>query len=163
MDILDFALGIEEEGMALYAGLAEKAAPREIAGIFRFFETEEKRHYEIFEAWKKNSAVPPVEDTGLPDKVAEAFKNLSQQFDAAGVPALDHEDAYKKALGVEEKSIKFYGAMQDDMDDEEQKLVLGLIIQQEHAHVTLIHQLMEFQRHPNEWLENAEWNHYEDY
>lgn len=163
MDILDFAMDIEAEGMALYADLAEKTPQREIAGIFGFFEKEEKRHYEIFEAWKKNINAPPLEETDLPGKAEEVFKNLSQQFITAGTPATDHEDAYKKALGIEEKSIKFYSGMQADMEDEEQKLVIALIIQQEHTHVRLINQLMEFQRHPNEWLENAEWNHYEEY
>jgi rubrerythrin len=163
MSMLDFAIEIETEGMKFYAKLAEQTPIREISGIFRFLLVEEKRHCDIFDAWKKNIDAPPLENTGLVGKAAEVFKSLSEGFDRAGVPAIDHEDAYKKALSLEEKSISFYSTLQAEMAHEEQKMVLALIIKQERTHVRIIKQLMEFQRHPYEWLENAEWNHYEEY
>jgi rubrerythrin len=163
MNMLDFAIEIETEGMKFYAKLAEQTPIREISGIFRFFLLEEKRHCDIFDSWKKNIDAPPVENTGLAGKAAEVFKSMSEGFDRAGVPAIDHEDTYKKALSLEEKSILFYGNLQAGMANEEQKVVLELILQQERTHAKIINQLMEFQRHPHEWLENAEWNHYEEY
>ncbi|HMD67895.1 MAG TPA: ferritin family protein [Chitinivibrionales bacterium] len=163
MNMLDLAIEIETEGMKFYAKLAEQTPNREISGIFHFFLMEEKRHHDIFDAWEKNIVAPPLENIHLAAKAGKVFRSLSEGFDRAGVPAIDHEDAYKKALTLEKKSISFYEDMQKDVDDEEQKMVLALIIQQERTHATIINQLMEFQRHPNEWLENAEWNHYEDY
>ncbi len=163
MDMLDFAIAIETEGIELYSDLASKTPLRQIAGIFQFFAREEKRHYDIFSAWKKNVKAPAVEDTNLLGKTAEAFREISKNFVTAGTPAIDHEDAYKKALSLEEKSIALYNDAQARTANEEQKTVLKLIIHQEHTHVRLINQMMEFQRHPNEWLENAEWNHQDDY
>jgi rubrerythrin len=163
MNMLDQAVNIESEGMRFYTDLSEKTADRGIAGIFGFFAREEKRHCEIFEAWKKNVVAPDIDDTGLLGKADQVFRTISVHFKTDGVPAINHGDAYKKALVLEEKSISFYNEISGRIDDEEQKTVLKLIIHQEHAHIKLINQLMEFQRHPGEWLENAEWNHREEY
>jgi rubrerythrin len=163
MNMFDFAMEIEDEGVRFYTGLAEKTGTRQMAGIFRFFAREEKRHFEIFEAWKKNTKAPDIDDTDLLGKSVEVFKELSAQFATAGVPALDHEDVYKKALALEEKSITFYNDLGRKLPNEEQRTMVKLILHQEQAHVKLINHLMDFQRHPNEWLENAEWNHRDEY
>ncbi len=162
MNMFDFAMGIETEGLTLYQTMARNTPIRELAGIFDFFAREEMRHYEIFKAWEKNITAPPVEETGLVQKTAEVFKGLSRGFETAGIPAIDHEDAYKKALSLEEKSIAYYNELMAQIAGEEQKLVIELIVRQERAHKRLINQMMEFQRHPHEWLENAEWNHHEE-
>ena len=163
MNLLDQAMSIETEGIRFYAELSQKTEPREIAGIFGFFAQEEKRHYEIFNAWKNNIKAPDIDDTKMLGKANEIFQTLSAQFTTAGVPAIDHDDAYKKALRLEEKSIAYYNEIRGRLGNEEQRTMLTLIIHQEQTHVKLINQLMEFQRHPNEWLENAEWNHQEEY
>ncbi len=163
MDMLDFAMAIETEGIDFYTDLAARTPLRQIAGIFEFFAREERRHYDIFSAWKRNVKAPAVEDTNLVRKTVEVFREISRNFVTAGTPAIDHEDAYKKALSLEEKSIAFYNDAEARTANEEQKTVLKLIIHQEHTHVRLINQMMEFQRHPNEWLENAEWNHQDEY
>jgi rubrerythrin len=163
MNLLDQARGIEVEGMRFYTDLSQRTADRGIAGIFDFFAREEKRHYEIFDAWKKNVIAPDIDDTGLLGRAEQIFRGLSAHFKTDGVTAINHGEAYKKALGLEEKSISFYNDLSGRLDDEEQRTVLKLIIHQEQAHVKLINRLMEFQRHPNEWLENAEWNHREEY
>jgi|WetSurMetagenome_2_1015567.scaffolds.fasta_scaffold00368_20 rubrerythrin len=159
MNMFEFAMEIETEGMKFYAGLVERTPNREAAGILGLLLLEEKRHFEIFEAWKKNIAAPPLERAGVTVKAREAFARLAQGFDRPGIPAIDHGDALVKALSLEKNSISLYGDMLSSVKNEEQKVVLDLIIGQERAHAAVIGQLMEFQRHPHEWLENAEWNH----
>jgi rubrerythrin len=163
MNLLDQAMSIETEGIQFYTELSHKTELREIAGIFGFFAREEQRHFEIFKAWKNNIKAPDIDDTNVLGKAGEIFRTLSAQFATAGVPAIDHDAAYKKALRLEEKSIAYYNEISGRLVDEEQRTMVKLIIHQEQTHVKLINQLMEFQRHPNEWLENAEWNHQEEY
>jgi rubrerythrin len=156
-------MSIETEGVQFYTELSQKTMERGIAGIFGFFAREEKRHYEILEAWKKNIKTPDIDDTNLLGKAGGIFRDLSAQFTTAGVPAINHDDVYKKALRLEEKSIAYYNEISGKLANEEQRTMLQLIIHQEQTHVKLINQLMEFQRHPGEWLENAEWNHRDEY
>ncbi len=163
MNVFDFAMGIETEGIALYTDLAAKTPLREMAGIFEFFLREEKRHYEIFSAWKKNLKAPDMETINLKEKVQEVFEKLSRNLVAAGIPAIDHEDAYKKALSLENQSVAYYESVEAETGDQNQRDVLHLVVLQERTHIAIINQLMEFQRHPNEWLENAEWNHLDEF
>ena len=46
---------------------------------------------------------------------------------------------------------------------EPQRTVLKNIIHQEKGHALLISSLMEFNRAPGEWLENAEWYHIDEF
>jgi rubrerythrin len=163
MNLLDQAMRIETEGIQFYTELSQKTGAREMAGIFGFFAREEQRHYEIFNAWKNNIKAPDIDDTNVLGKAGDIFRTLAAQFTTAGVPAINHDDVYKKAMRLEEKSIAYYNDISGRLIDEEQRTMLQLIIHQEQTHVKLINQLMEFQRHPNEWLENAEWSHQEEY
>ena len=165
MIFLSFAKEIERKGFEHYTRLADATRVREIAGLFRYLAREEKRHLEIFESWEKKSALPPVENSGISKHAAKAFEILSEQFKTAGVPAINHDDAYEKALEFENKSIRFYteALSGNEVSDESQRAVLESIIDQEKTHARLITSLMEFQRHPGEWLENAEWHHSDEY
>ncbi|MBN1578855.1 MAG: ferritin family protein [Chitinispirillaceae bacterium] len=165
MIFLNFAKEVERKGFEHYTKLADATPVREIAGIFLFLAREEKRHLEIFEAWDKGAAIPSIEDFGISKHAVKAFQILSEHFKTAGTPAINHDDAYEKALEFENKSIRFYTEALNGnaVSDESQKTILESIIDQEKTHARLITSLMEFQRHPGEWLENAEFRHPDDY
>ncbi|MBN1309755.1 MAG: ferritin family protein [Chitinispirillaceae bacterium] len=165
MIFLHFSKEIERKGLEYYNKLADATQIREIAGIFRYLAREEKRHYEIFESWEKEGVLPPVENSGISKHATTAFEVLSEHFKTAGVPAINHGDAYEKALEFENKSIRFYTEALNgiEVSDESQRAILESIIDQEKTHARLITSLMEFQRHPGEWLENVEWRHAEKY
>lgn len=165
MIFLSFAKEIERKGFEHYTRLADATQVREIAGIFRYLAREEKRHLEIFESWERGRALPPIENSGISKHATKAFEILSEHFKTAGVPAINHDDAYKKALEFENKSIRFYteALSGNEVSDESQRTILESIINQEKTHARLITSLMEFQRHSGEWLENAEWHHSEEY
>lgn len=165
MDVLGLAKEIEQQGYEHYMNLADSTPVREISGIFKLLAREEKNHFEIFAAIEKNSVVPPAEDSEIVEHAEKVFQSLSDHFKTAGVPAFDHDDAFEKALQFENKSIRFYSEIISgkEFTDESNKAVLLYIIAQERMHARLISSLMEFFRHPGEWLENAEWRHIDDY
>ena len=73
----------------------------------------------------------------------------------------DYYDAYEKALAFENKSAALYesqlSAIEISVATDGRRTVLKNIIHQERAHALFITCLMEFNRSPGEWLENAEW------
>jgi rubrerythrin len=163
MDLLDFAKDIEMQGKKHYTVLAERMPIRELAGIFMFFAKEEERHFEIFDAWQKKMKIPPLENAGIIGRAREVFPTLVEKFRTRGIAAVDYEDAYAKALSLEEKSIALYENARDKYQDPGQQALLERIIGQEKLHAQIITSLMEFQRHPHEWLENAEWYHTDEF
>jgi rubrerythrin len=79
------------------------------------------------------------------------------------VPATHYYNAYEKALKFEEKSVALYESILTKLDKKDQKGIVNKILDQEKSHVQFLHNMLEFLRHPGEWLENAEWFHQEAY
>jgi rubrerythrin len=167
MDILENASEIEIKGEQLYRDMAEKSPVTEIKSIFGFLAGEEKRHYEALQAMRKHTMLPAIEKSSILSDSKAVFKNLSEQFTAPGTISIDREFALNTALEFENKSVSLYEkAMAELMvtpDNEGSRQVLKQIAEQEKNHVRLVKSLMDFQRHPYEWLENAEWNHLDEY
>ncbi len=162
-DILDFAMGIEKEGMAYYKHLSNTSLGKDVVSIFAYLSEEEKRHYEIFAALRNNADAPPLEDFAILSRAPEVFKGLADHFETYGVPATHYYNAYEKALRFEEKSVSFYTAALTKINDDKQKELVAKILDQEKTHVQFITNLLEFLRHPGEWLENAEWVHLDEF
>ena len=141
--------------------LAEKTPVREIRGIFKFLAAEELKHLSYFESLAGDENIPLAEDSKLADLVTETFNELSEQFRLAGVPAINYEDTYDKALELEVNSIEFYSnALREaELKTATRQGVLLTIIEQEKMHAKLLSSILKLLRHPNEWLENAEWHH----
>lgn len=166
MDFLDFAKEIETRGIEQYSLLANTMQVKELSGIFAYMADQEKLHYELFDSWQRNghggTQELPVET--VLGKAKDAFENLAGHFNVRNfIAPNNYEHAYKQALEFENKSIALYEETLPKMDDDNQRSVLKLIIDQEKAHARYITVLMEFLRHPGEWLENAEWHHLEEF
>lgn len=164
MDFLEFAKKIETQGMEQYTLLAKTLEVKGLNGIFAYMAEQEKRHYEVFDSWQRNATVKTTltEETVFP-KAKEAFENLAKHFAAGNfIAPSDYEQAYNQALEFENNSIKLYTGFLSK-SGEEQRPVLESIIAQEKAHARFIIDLLAFLRHPGEWLENAEWNHREEF
>ncbi|MBN1760311.1 MAG: hypothetical protein JW863_18430 [Chitinispirillaceae bacterium] len=165
MNFLQVAKEIEQQGCDHYNSLADNEPTRELAGIFLFLAKEEIRHFQIFDAMEKEAALPQVEQTAVVAMAKKTFQALSAQFKAAGGSPANYDEVYEKALQFENKSIEFYTKAIDEhrFTGEAEQQVLLDIIRQETIHAKLITALMEFLRHPGEWLENAEFFHSDDF
>ena len=157
---------IETEGMEFYEKLAAEAPRTELASVFTFLASAEKRHYELFDSLEKSmpNEYAAAKDSRLNFK--ELFQGLTEEFKKSE-PALkaleDTEDAYQKALSFEQKSIDFYEKLQGDADSGLQKAIVGQLIAEEQYHARIIQGLLEFVRRPKEWVENAEFYHLDEY
>jgi rubrerythrin len=164
---LAFAKQIEIQGRDHYSMLARDIPIPEISGIFTFLADEEQRHFDIFDSWEKKAHLPSIINTQVLVKSHKAFQKLWEQFREAGLPAMDYFDAYEKALAFENKSVVLYEsqltAVEASGGRDQERTILKNIIHQEKAHAFLITCLMEFNRAPGEWLENAEWYHLDEF
>jgi rubrerythrin len=161
MDFINFAKELERKGSEHYTSIAEASTVKEISGIFKLLAREEQRHFDLFDALGSNRSMPPVDDPEISGEVNTIFAAMTQQFKNSGVPAFDHDEALEKALQFENESIRFYteALTAASPEDTATKNLLTAILAQEHKHTRFITSLMEFLRHPGEWLENAEWHH----
>ena len=163
MDVFDFAKDIETQGKTLYADLAEKIPVRELSAIFLYLAKQEQRHFDFFDSVQKKGPVLPISTDTVLGQAKEVFAKLSENFKASHfLPPTNYEQAYEMALLFENSSIAHYEKALPEISSEHQSS-MKLIIGQERAHARFLASLMEFNRHPGEWLENAEFFHSDDY
>lgn len=163
MDLLELAMAIEKEGIDCYTKFAGEAVGQEVSGIFMFLAREEKNHYEILDAWHNYTDVPALDNFNIRKQSKAVFARLSDHFETYGTPATHYYSAYEKALRLEEKSVAFYQEALLKIENRDQNEILKKIIEQEKSHARFFIDMLEFLRHPGEWLENAEWYHLEEY
>jgi rubrerythrin len=167
MDILEYACEIEMRGEQLYHDMAAQSSLPEISSIFAFLAEEERHHYDLLQAMSRPTTLPPIGKSFILSDSKAVFEKLTEQFTAQGAIKIDREYPLSTALEFENKSVSLYEKAIIEMmispANENSCLVLAQIVEQEKNHVRLIDSIREFQRHPYEWLENAEWNHLDEY
>ena len=162
MDILDQAMALEQDGERLYRSFAKDSSDEGAAYIFSRLADQEKSHYNTFKKIKERT--PLSEETKVELKsVRDIFEGW--RVDGARLNVRPSQvDLYRKALDVEEKSIRLYEENAKTADDEKARSAFLLIAGEERRHLQLIENIIEFVTKPDIWAENAEFGYRgEDY
>jgi rubrerythrin len=162
MNIYKYAMKMEKDGENYYRELANQTEDIGLQNILKMLADEEVRHYNIIEQMMKSKASAELAETGILKKVKNIFikikgKNLVFNFD------LPQINFYRKAREIEEKSYKFYIEMSDKVEIESQRKVFLKLAGEEKKHMFLLENLVEFVSRPETWIENAEFNHLDEY
>lgn len=161
MNIFDFAITMEKEGEQYYRELAAKFPVEGMQKILNMLADDEVKHRQIFEKMKDD------EDTGIVETrvLLEAKTIFSQMKEDKIDPAAGsgQVDVYKKAQEMEAKSESFYREKAAEVDDESQKDILLKIADEEKRHFHLLRNIIEFVSRPQQWIEDAEFTHLEEY
>ena len=96
------------------------------------------------------------------DDVKNIFIEMKDQEETFE-PDQEQAELYAKAQEIEKKSQQFYHekARQADIDD--QKKLFERLAKEEEKHYFLLENIIDFVSRPEQWLENAEWYHLEEY
>lgn len=164
MNVFDYAMKMEQDGEAYYregAKEAEGNGNKGLATILNFLADEEVKHYNIFKAMKegKRDSLPP---SNLMRDVKNIFEEMKESGDTFNFDA-KQVDYYEKAKVVEKESEDFYREKAAETTAVHEKDNLLKIADEEARHYRLLDSIKEFVQRPERWLEDAEWNHLEDY
>ena len=162
MNIYKYAMKMEKEGENYYSELVTKTDDVGLQNILRMLANDEVKHYYIIEQMIKTDVSAELAETGILKNAKNIFikikgKNLVFDFDLLQV------DFYRKAQEFEEKSYKFYLEMSDKVEIESQRKIFLKLAGEEKKHMFLLENLVEFVSRPETWIENAEFNHLDDY
>lgn len=162
-DLWELAKRMEQEGREYYLKLAKEEKNTILRGIYSFLAEEETRHYEYFVSLQNSSDTAGAYERsdGL-SRVKEIFRSMAPTFDNR-VNVLDAAEIYKRASSFEEKSVELYQKMMQQTTEPDQKAVLQSIIHEEQDHQKILNALYDFVKRPDQWVENAEFNHLEQY
>ncbi|HUW20527.1 MAG TPA: ferritin family protein [Sedimentisphaerales bacterium] len=161
MNIFEFAMEKEKYSEDYYRQLARKANNKGLQTIFNMLADEEAKHYRIVEEMKDR--IPDrVSNT---DVLAEGKEIFARMRKGAGKFDFDagQTETYKKAQDIEKDSEEFYLQKADEVEDQGQKRIFKELADEEKKHYFLLENIIEFVSRPQQWLENAEFYHLEEY
>lgn len=161
MDIYDFAMRMEKDGEAYYRELAGRTGNKGLRNILNKLADAELRHYRIFRGMKENSLIGAAETPILED-VKNLFVRLKETEGSQGVDS-SQIDLYRKAQAVEEESRDFYRSKADEAGDETRREIFLVIAEEEQKHYRVLESIIDFVSRPEQWLEDAEWYHLDEY
>lgn len=161
MNVFDFAMNMEQDGETYYRELAQSTDNKGLATILTFLAKEEALHYNIFKGMKerKGESLP---STNLLDNVKNVFIEMKEKGDNFTFEAKQIE-YYRKAQELERKSEDFYREKAEETTSIHERKLLNSIADEEKRHFFVLEEIIDFLRRPQEWLENAEWNHLDNY
>jgi len=161
VNIFEVAKQIEKNGEKFYRDLAVKASDTGLKNIFTSLAEDEAKHYIAFVNMEQKKDFELTDTDILKDSKA-VFQNMKEkaEFFSEETP---QDEVYLVALENEQKSIKIYSELLENISIYNQQTVVKKIIEEEKKHAFLIENIIEFIRKPVFWIENAEFNHLDQY
>ncbi|MGD8922147.1 MAG: ferritin family protein [Candidatus Zixiibacteriota bacterium] len=164
MDIFEYAMKMEQDGRDFYLENAGKTEVPAFRKILTQLADDELKHYNIFKAMKEGQKAEYKDSEQT--TIIKTMKNVFDDLKAENKQLAFEPEAmaiWKEAQDVEKKSEDFYRSKAKEVGDEKQAHILNRIADEEHRHWVTMQNVIQFLNRPNSWLEDAEWNHLEDY
>ena len=159
-NIFEYAMQMEKDGEDYYRQLAQKAGNNGIKTILTMLADEEVKHYNTVEKIKtQNTQIAKSEILTDAKNVFIQIKESGDSFDFD----INEAELYKKAREIEKKSQDFYMEKSNEVTEEFQRTLFLKLAVEEKKHYVLLDNIIEFVSQPEQWLENAEFFHLEEY
>ena len=131
-DILDFAIGNEEEAYQFYTGLAEKMDNPRLSTIFEEFAGQEKSHRD------KLLAVKEGQEIAMPRETVTDLKIADYLADVEPGPDMDYSAALVVAMKKEKKAFRLYNDLAEKAGDENAVNLFRFLAQEEARHKLIL-------------------------
>lgn len=161
MNIYEFAMKMERDGERLYRDLAKKTDNRGMKSILNMLADDELKHLQILKAMQKEGT-PEMAETD----VLKNSKNVFSQMKAEGTvisTASEQIEVYKQAREIEKKSCEFYQQKAAEVENPNHKELFLKLTDEERRHHHLLDNIIDLLMRPQQWIEDAEFYHLEDY
>lgn len=158
MQLLEFAIEMEEQGAQYYREQAEKNRENSLYTVFNRLAEDERHHAGILKDKLNHLPYKPA------GSVMPTAKNI---FDGLGNFKMSTKsnpeqlDVYRLALEKEKQSIDLYQKLLNESNDD--KDLFEFLIAQEEKHYEIMELLVKLVDRPNSWVESAEFGIREDY
>ena len=159
-NIFEYAMQMEKDGEDYYRQLAQKAGNKGMKTILTMLADEEVKHYNTLE--KIQTQKTQIAESEILTDAKNVFVQIKESGDSFNFD-INEVELYKKALDIEKKSRDFYTEKANELTEEYQKELFLNLADEEQKHYVLMDNIIEFVSQPEQWLENAEFFHLEEY
>jgi rubrerythrin len=160
VNIYDFAMQMEQDQESLYRKLAAGTAAPGIQRILNMLADDEAKHYQIVRQLKANAPAPEMASTEILAGAKTIFAGMQgQAFALEGLQV----EVYQQAQALEQQSRDFYRDKANEAQNASHKALLLKLADEEQRHYFLLDHMIEFINRPRTWIEDAEFNHLQEY
>jgi rubrerythrin len=161
MNPFDLAMEMEKEGEKYYLHLAEKTSNSGMKNILGLLAGDEAKHFQVLKNLKESTKAE-LASTPVLSKSKGIFQLMLEEKNWDDLPATQLE-LYRKAKEIETRSFAFYMQKAREVGDPRVQKMFFLIAEEEKRHEFLMEHIIQFISRPQTWLENAEFNHLDQY
>jgi len=136
-EILNRAIGKEEEAYSNYHAMAKRASNPGTRTMFNELAEEEARHKAILTNWKSGK-FPGCSISSLAD-LGGIGEGRDTKFDRD----LNPEEAVRLAIREEERAFAFYSSLAKGLEEEESRCLAERLAAEERGHRTKLERLLE--------------------
>ncbi len=156
MNVLDFAIKMEEDGRQFYEKMAAEADDPELKIIFTLLAEEELRHQHTLQSMK-NEEEPVNVESRLMERAKSTFQKLMAKKGASGILRRD-PDGYLHSIKTEENHVRLYVDMAKKEKREQVKELLLRIAEEERRHLNIMQNIYDFVESPRTFLASGEFS-----
>ena len=160
VNIFEYAVQMEKDGEDDYRQLAQKIDNNGMKTILTMLADEEVKHYNAIEKIKKQKT--QIAESAILTDAKNVFVQIKESGESFDFD-INEAELYKRARDIEKKSRDFYTEKAGKVTEEYQKELFLKLADEEQKHYVLLDNIIEFVSRPEQWLENAEFFHLEDY
>ena len=159
MNIYEFAMQMEQDGETFYRELAAQSSSIGVKRLLTMLAEDEVKHYGVVRQMAQD-AIPEMTESSVLADARNVFAGMKgTELNLEG----EQVDLYRKAQDIERRSQVFYEEKAQQVSVPTHKTLLLKIAEEERRHYYLLDAVIEFLNRPQVWMENAEFNHLEDY
>jgi rubrerythrin len=161
MNIYDYAMQLEKDGENYYREAASRSTHKGLTTILTMLADAEVIHYDVFSKMKEGK-FRQIPDAPILKDVKNIFVKMKEEGGLEDIGVSEIE-VYTKAQGIEKTTEDFYREKATQTEDPTERETFLKVAGEENKHYFILQQIIDFVSRPNEWLEDAEWYHLDEY
>lgn len=162
MEFIHIALRLENEAIRNYQELADKCVTHEgIRRILLMLAADHEKHVETLSKMKDVLHFDP-EDSPTFKEASRLFSSMRHDKETFSCD-VDQLRLYQEARDLLQKKSDFYQEMSTGLSSQAAKAALQKLLAEENKQIKVLDNIIEMVSRPQNWLENAEFFHLEEY
>jgi len=150
---------MERDGERFYRRLAGGSSSQGMSRILTALADDEAKHYITVKAMAEDAEPAMVQTTVLAEAKNVFAQMQGTSLDLGGLQV----EVYRQAQEIERRSRVFYEEQADQVSTASARAILLEIADEEQRHYFLLERIVEFVDRPETWVEDAEFNHLDEY
>lgn len=150
------ALEFEKKGKEIYENVAEKTSNPLVKRTFNYLAKEEENHIAEIQKYIQEQKMEGEFKGSCMGDVQKFFNMTIEEYKDGIEFSDDDEQAYQKAMDLEEESYDYYKTQREKAESKELRDFFTFVMEQENAHYKMLEKTLRFTKDPENFFADEE-------